>query len=332
MTVVYFHRKAEQSNHFAVEESFDAMRTELPRSVAWRLARSRFGSRGLPRRVYNAAEAVLRQGDVNHVTGDVNYLALALRGRRTVLTILDCGFEERPPGLTREAVRLLWLTLPVRHVAAVTAVSEFTRQRVLALEPCDPGKVRVIPSCISPVFVALPKPEAPARLTVLQIGTAPNKNIERLAAALSGLDCRLRVIGRLSASQQQALDASRVEYSNASFLALGDMLDEYRRADIVTLASTYEGFGMPILEAHTVGRPVITSRVASMPEVAGDAAVLVDPFDVRSIRDGAARLLASPDLRASLVRRGFANARRFDRREVAAAYARLYEEVSARSG
>jgi glycosyltransferase involved in cell wall biosynthesis len=328
MTVVFFHRKPELSNHYSLEEYFNTVRALLPPAMRWRVATSRFGSRGLWRRLYNAAEAVGRQGDVNHVTGDAQYLTLVLSRRRTILTVADCGFEERPPGWRRELVRLLWYRLPVARAAAVTVISEFTRERLLATVHCDAAKIRVIPACISPAFSASPKAEWPARPTVLQVGTAPNKNLDRLAAALSGLDCRLRVIGSLTDAQTRALSSHGIDFSNASHLTLDEMVDEYRRADFVALVSTYEGFGMPIIEANAVGRPVLTSRTASMPEVAGDAALLVDPRSVAEIRAGLVRLLTEPALRADLVRRGFDNARRFDRGAIAAAFAKLYDEAS----
>jgi glycosyltransferase involved in cell wall biosynthesis len=327
MTVVYFHRKRELSNHYSLEEYFSVVRGLLPPAVETRVATSTFGSRGVWRRLYNAAEAVPRQGDLNHVTGDAQYLTLVLSRRRTILTIADCGFEQRPPGLRREVVRLLWYTLPVRRATAITCISEFTRERLLATVPCDASKVRVIPVCISPAFKPAPARPWPSRPTVLQIGTAPNKNLDRLAAALSGLDCRLRVIGDLAEPQRRTLAAHRVEYSAASHLTLDQMIDEYRQADVVTLPSTYEGFGMPIVEANAVGRPVLTSQAASMPEVAGDAALLVDPMSVESIRAGLTRLMGDAAFRAALVERGFANARRFDRETIARAFAKLYEEV-----
>jgi len=92
--------------------------------------------------------------------------------------------------------------------------------------------------------------------------------------------------------------------------------------------STYEGFGLPIVEANAVGRPVITSNVCSMPEVAGDAAFLVDPFDVEDIRRGVLLLINDSHLRRDLVRRGFLNVRRFSIESVATQYRSLYDELS----
>jgi glycosyltransferase involved in cell wall biosynthesis len=97
---------------------------------------------------------------------------------------------------------------------------------------------------------------------------------------------------------------------------------------MVLFASTYEGFGLPIIEAQATGRPVVTSRVTAMPEVAGDGACLVDPYDVASIRSGVLRVLGDRGYRDSLVHRGFENVRRFEPGRIAAQYARLYEEVA----
>ena len=95
-------------------------------------------------------------------------------------------------------------------------------------------------------------------------------------------------------------------------------------------ASTYEGFGLPILEAQATGRPVVTSNLGSMPEAAGDGALMVDPFSVEAIRAAVTSIMARSDLRSSLIERGLANVRRFQPREIAQQYARIYERVGRR--
>ena len=85
----------------------------------------------------------------------------------------------------------------------------------------------------------------------------------------------------------------------------------YRLASVFVFPSLYEGFGLPPLEAMASGTPVVTSNVSSLPEVAGDAAVLVDPYDVDAIADGMRRVIADPALAADLRRRGLARAREF---------------------
>lgn len=102
----------------------------------------------------------------------------------------------------------------------------------------------------------------------------------------------------------------------------------YAASDLLLFASTLEGFGMPILEAQTVGRPVVTSNLSSMPWVAGDAAVLVDPYSVESIRQGVRQVIGDRALRERLIQKGFENVRRFDAEYVAQEYVRIYEAVA----
>jgi glycosyltransferase involved in cell wall biosynthesis len=101
----------------------------------------------------------------------------------------------------------------------------------------------------------------------------------------------------------------------------------YRLARVFTFPSLYEGFGLPPLEAMACGTPVVTSNVSSLPEVAGGAALLVDPYDPVSIADGIARAVSDPSLRADLTQRGLARVRDFSWTQSVAAIHRIYMEV-----
>jgi glycosyltransferase involved in cell wall biosynthesis len=96
-------------------------------------------------------------------------------------------------------------------------------------------------------------------------------------------------------------------------------------------ASTYEGFGLPIIEANAVGRPVVTSHLWSMPEVAGKSALLVDPYDVASIRDGVLSIIEDAHLRSVLIKNGLENIKRFRLSLIAEQYSALYQEVYLKS-
>ena len=95
-----------------------------------------------------------------------------------------------------------------------------------------------------------------------------------------------------------------IPYSYLSGISDEEMIRQYQLADIIVLPSTYEGFGMPILEAQAVGRPVLTANISSMPEVAGDAACLVDPYNVMEIRDGILRIISDDEYRRGLSNQG----------------------------
>ena len=97
---------------------------------------------------------------------------------------------------------------------------------------------------------------------------------------------------------------------------------------MISFCSLLEGFGLPILEAQATGRPVITSNLSSMPEVAGNGALLVDPYDVNAIRKGILRIIQDGALRENLIVKGLENVKRFSPQKVADAYVELYRLIA----
>jgi glycosyltransferase involved in cell wall biosynthesis len=231
-------------------------------------------------------------------------------------------------GYRRLLYQLAWLQLPTRVSAFVTAISDATRKELAAFSGRSLDHIRVIGCPVPEGFVpAAPNPRRDQPV-ILQVGTNPNKNLHRVARALSGIQCRLVVVGQCDGASEDTLRSAGVSWVNWARVRDADMPSIYAQVDMVLFASTYEGFGLPIIEAQATGRPVVTSRVTAMPEVAGDGACLVDPYDVASIRNGVLRVLDDASYRESLVHRGFENVRRFEPRLIASQYARLYEEIS----
>src|SRR6202022_1148799 len=101
----------------------------------------------------------------------------------------------------------------------------------------------------------------------------------------------------------------------------------FRPATVFAFPSLYEGFGIPVLEAMACGTPVVTSNLSALPEVAGDAGLLVDPYDVDAISQALAELLDSQERRDELARRGLERARRFTWHQVAEQTVRVYKEI-----
>jgi glycosyltransferase involved in cell wall biosynthesis len=218
--------------------------------------------------------------------------------------------------------------LPVKRARFVTTVSEAAKRDLLSHTCCDPKKIVVIHNPISEEFLHRPKEFNRFNPRILQVGTASNKNVPRLVRSLEGIACKLVIIGALSEELRALLQQYQIRYENHTNLSLGEVVKQYELADLVTLASTIEGFGLPILEANAIGRPIVTSNISSMPEVAGDAACLVDPLDVASIRAGILRVVEDENYRDGLISKGLENVRRFRADAIAAEYLRLYREVA----
>ncbi|MBI5430574.1 MAG: glycosyltransferase family 4 protein [Nitrosomonadales bacterium] len=328
LRVSLFMRKPRTGENYSIERLFDAVSAALPedRYEVRRLV-CPFESTGVVRRLLCVFWAALNQGDINHVTGDVNFLNLLLHSSRTVLTIHDSASMRRLTGLQRWLYRWIWLRLPISRAACVTVVSESTLHETLEYAGGDAHKFRVIPNCITGGLAASPGSFNSRQPRILQVGTKENKNLARVIEALTGIPCMLVVVGSLSAQQKQLLKDGDMTYENHPSLDAAAMSLQYQLADVVVFVSTYEGFGLPILEAQAVGRAVVTSARAPMDRVAGAGAALVNPDDVAEIRDAIRKVVEDAPYRNSLIEAGFENVKRYSPVAVAAEYAAVYEAL-----
>jgi glycosyltransferase involved in cell wall biosynthesis len=329
-TRVVFLERQPFPHTFSIERVFEQVRAHLPARFECEVVVSSFPSTGVRNRVRSVLEARRHRGDVVHVAGDTNYLGLLGDRRRTVLTVHDTEFLERAGAVKRLLYRAFWLRLPVRRSAVVTTPSSQSRADLLREVRCPPAKVRVVPNPL-PDLQPAPRRRLPERPVLLQVGTRPNKNLARVVEALAGIPCILRVMGPLSAADRRSLEERGVQYEEV--LGVGDDEVErcYRDCDVLLFVSTKEGFGMPVIEAQAVGRPVVTSDVQPLREVAGEGACFVDPYDVSAIRSGIERVLSDEGYREELVQRGLRNVDRFRPELVAAQYAAIYDEIVARA-
>jgi len=328
--VTLFYRKPRRSGNYSIEAAFDQIMASFSSrgDFQFRKLVSSHMSNGVLPRIKAVLEARREASQINHVTGDVNYLALGLPRDRTVVTIHDCGMIDRVQNpIRRQILKWLWLDLPLRRATLITADSFATRDDIVRLTGIESNKIVVVPVCISSKFSPAPGTFHTACPEVLHIGTAYNKNLERHIEALSGINCSLKIIGQVSAEQQRLLDAHDIKFSIHDSLTETQVIQAYRDCDLVLFASTLEGFGMPILEAQTVGRPVITSNTSSMPEIAGSGACLVDPFDIESIRSGIVRVIEDDDYRHTLVDAGFENVTRFRPETIAPQFESIYSRL-----
>ena len=324
INITYFQRKPRAQN-FSLEFIFNDVRERLQDRIVAKVEIAPYYSTGLINRLRIIAGAVSKQGQVNHITGDIHYISFLLDRQKTILTVADCVFMNNPSAIKRFFLKLFWLTLPAKKINYITAISTSTKNQLISLLPeFDPNKIVVIPVAVSDTFKYQPKPFNAVKPVLLHVGMAPNKNLLRLIEAIEGIDCHLIIVGKLSDIYIQKLANHSIEYSNFYDLSQSDLIKKYEECDILTFVSTYEGFGMPIVEANIVGRAVLTSNLTSMPEVAADAACLIDPFDVAAIRAGLLKIIQNEPYRNQLIINGLENAKRYDGDVIASQYYDLY--------
>jgi glycosyltransferase involved in cell wall biosynthesis len=237
----------------------------------------------------------------------------------TVLTVHDLAILRSPEAFPRwhRLYGKAGLVRVLRAADAIVAVSEFTKEETVELAGIDPERIRVVANGVDSVFV----PEGPraAGAYVLAVATLePRKNLSRVVEAAQVAGVELRVVG--------ARGWGGVEVPGwVGEIPDGELAALYRGASCVLYPSLYEGFGIPVLEAMACGAPVVTSRGTSTEEVAGGAAILVDPLNVDSIVDGIRQAVARRDM---LVPLGLDRAREFTWAGAADSIVELWRELA----
>jgi glycosyltransferase involved in cell wall biosynthesis len=326
MQIRYFFRKSSPVFH-SIEEQFFAVQKKLPESVSYKNIHAPYHSKGIFKRLAIALHAARRQGDVNHITGDIHFAVLFMKKSKTVLTIHDIGSALKGSGLSKIIIRLFWFKLPFARIKYLSVISEFTKNEILENFKIKPEKIQVIPDCVSDAFQYKPKTFNEKNPRILHLGTKSNKNLLRLIRALKDIPCRLIIIGKLSPHQESALEDYGIDFESHHNLPFSEIVSQYERCDMVSFVTLYEGFGVPVLEAQAVGRVLITSKRSPMKENAGNGALLANPENSAEIRAQIQRVIQSSNLREKIIKQGLENVKRFRAEAVAKAYYELYNEM-----
>jgi glycosyltransferase involved in cell wall biosynthesis len=289
--------------------------------------------------------------DVFHAPHHVMPLAVRCRSLVTIHDCIHLMFPQYLPNRAAYVYAKAAMRGAARRAHRILTVSEASKRDIIRLLNVPPEKIVVVYNSIDERFRVTPSEEATAMVReryqldhrfMLYVGNIkPHKNLVRVVEALDRLrkrgfdDLTLLIIGDEISKLPALRRAVHRHKLHKHVRFLGYLPDDtlailYRLAAVFVFPSLYEGFGLPPLEAMACGLPVVTSNVSSLPEVTGDAAVLVDPYDVQSIADGIAKVLSDPALREDLRVKGIARARAFSWERSVARTREIYQEVAER--
>ena len=289
--------------------------------------------------------------DVFHAPHYVLPPAIRCRSVVTIHDTIHLTFPQYLPNKLAYAYARASMWAAAHRSHRILTVSEASKRDILRFFPVPPEKVVVVHNAIDERFSREPRPEDVERVRerfqlqqrfVLYVGNIkPHKNLERLIEAFHNLrrgdhdDLKLLIIGDQISKYPGLRRAVHLHKLHKHVRFLGYLPDEtlailYRLASVFVFPSLYEGFGLPPLEAMASGTPVVTSNVSSLPEVTGDAAVLVDPYDVGAIESGIRRVLTEPALAAEMRRKGLLRAREFSWERSVAKTWEVYKEIGNR--
>jgi len=274
---------------------------------------------GLPDPLWHVAAAAHAGRAADALLSTNSYLTAWFSPIPTAPVVFDLvPFVDRANAQSRAArIERATIRPALARAAALPCISEATRQDLVRRFPRARAKASVIPLAADEAFAHAVAGDVPARHGldrpyVLAVGTLePRKNLERLVAAWARLPATLRethqlaLVGPRGWSDEPILRAAAE--AGAQLLGRvddGELAALYAGCTAFAYPSLYEGFGLPVLEAMSAGAPVLTSNASSLPEVAGDAALLVDPRDTDAIAAALQRLLEDTALAAELRARG----------------------------
>ena len=286
--------------------------------------------------------------DLFHATDFV--LPPTLPRARSLLTVHDLSFIRVPDAASPSLKRYLEAVVPrsVERADHVLADSQATKDDLIEIYRTPPDKISVLYSAVDGRFGRVTDEMALQEVLnrhnlkdikyVLSVGTVqPRKNYSGAIRALSkirdqGIDLHYAVAGGRGWLEDEMYRSIRETAMEDRVHILGFVPDEdlpalYSGARALLAVSLYEGFGLPVLEAMACGTPVITSNLSSLPEVAGDAGILVDPLDTEAISDAIMRLLTDAALRQQLVAAGFEHVKRFSWTSAASQLKSIYDAM-----
>lgn len=324
INVHIFLRKPYRFENHSIEKIIKTIIKGKNKNFRFKLLICPFYSSGFFKRMFNCIWALFNQGDVNHISGDINFITLFLNKNKTINTFLDCYNLRQFSGLKKTIYKYFWFYLPIKKSKYVTTISNFSKKELKKFIKIK-KQIKVI-SAFLPYGNYKIKNKIKKNV-ILVLGTTRNKNIDRILFSIKDIKKKVIIIGKINSDQKKYLNENKIIYKNYINVSENKLIDYYNQANVLLFPSLYEGFGLPIIEAQRMCVPVITSNISPMKDIVNNSALLVNPKNINDIKKKLKKIFLNSQLRQKIIKTGYINSLFFDPEPFKKKYLDLYKNV-----
>lgn len=273
---------------------------------------------------------------------ETNYTPFSFEEGPTIVTLYDLSFVRHPEWHPVDRVKYFekYCLKQLTKVDAIITISDFSKKEIIDLLGVNPSNIYVTPLGVDRSFTPGGKQmgSLPKEYILFLGNLEPRKNLMTLLEAYRSLPSNLRdrsplvIAGASGWETHELKNVLRLFKQNGNpilpgYIPQGLLPDLYRGASLLVYPSFYEGFGLPVLEAMASGVPVITSNITSLPEVVGDAGILINPYDAEELKEAMIKVLEDPKIRKELSKNGQERAKLFSWEKCAHGTLAVYQKV-----
>lgn len=276
----------------------------------------------------NIKFAKKEQGKINHIAAQTeSYLVPFLRNK-SIVTFHDLGTLYSSRNFLYKILKtLIYIKTAEFFSNVISFVSNQTLYEFKKQSWKKNINLKVIYNSYDERLVPNDISEKETKPVILQIGTGARKNLESTIKAMRGINAKLLVIGKLTELQISLLKENDVDFENEFDVSYEEIVNCYNRAKIVAFPTFYEGFGLPIIEANAMCKPVVSSELQIIREVGNDSVFYINPNDIASIKNSFEKLLFDKNTYNNFVSKGTENAKRFSPVTIYEQYRELYRSL-----
>ena len=320
---IFLRRPYKFENH-SIEKLFQTIKKDKDNNFKFKFLICPFHSTGIFKRVLNCFWAFFNQGDINHISGDVNFISLFLKKNKTINTFHDCYSLRQLSGFKSIIYRYFWFYLPIKNSKYVTTISNFSKKELKKFININ-KKIHVISNFLPDGNYKIKRKIKKNKILI--IGTTKNKNLDRILISIKDIKIEAIIIGKINENQFRYLKENKINYKNYINISETKLINCYNQARVLLFPSLYEGFGLPIIEAQRMCVPVITSNISPMREIVHKSAMLVNPKDINDIRKRLNKICFDSKLRKTIIKKGYVNSLNYNPKVYKNQYFNLYEKI-----